>query len=142
LAALTAKDSEAQTVNEIAKTWQDTPDGGLLAEYGIDVQGTPEAVAEVGRKYGVRLFMSALFDERAFVDDAAQFHMTEQQARCFALNLNRYPLPAQDDCDPCPVMRHEYWRFGMHITTVVQSLTDLRRAYGTAPRGPGDHGGE
>lgn len=83
---------------------------GLLAEYGIDVAGSSEDVAslgrmlaerpmgevlvliaEQGRKYGVRLYASVRFDQRTFEMDAARFGMTFQQARIVSLNLVRYP---------------------------------------------------
>lgn len=86
---------------------------GLLAEYGIDAQGTPEALAELrriladrpvgealvliveqGRKYGLRLFATACFDERVFVRDAARFGMDDIQARRFMQNLVPGPLPS------------------------------------------------
>lgn len=56
---------------------------------------------------------------------------------------NENPLPAQDDCRRAPVAVDEYWRFGMHVTTVTQNFADLQRAYReAAPRGPLDHDGE
>lgn len=87
---------------------QKMPGAGLLHEYGIDVEATPDALAEMatmlgnrptgeamlliaerGRKYGVRLFASPRFDAVSFVQDAPRFGMNQQQARRVALNLMR-----------------------------------------------------
>ncbi|WP_147373626.1 hypothetical protein [Hephaestia caeni] len=94
----------------LSQALQDGGRPGLLAEYGISVEGTPEAlielrlllagkpigramvlIAEQGRHYGVRLFATSQFDEQQFLQNAARFGMNGDEAVIFALNLRPQP---------------------------------------------------
>lgn len=111
---------QACGVNEIAgpsQLLQQRDGPGLLAQYGIIVEGAPEAldtlrrllrgkpigealvlIAEQGRHYGLRLFSSPLFDEQLFLKDAGRFGMDGEQAICFVRNLTPRLAPADAPC--------------------------------------------
>ena len=100
-------------MNELTGLSQALQEGsgrGLLAEYGIAVEGTPEALAEVrrllvgkpigqamiliaeqGRQFGIRLFMTSQFDEQLFLKNAARFGMDDEEAVVFAISLMPQP---------------------------------------------------
>ncbi|MFX4084294.1 hypothetical protein ACKU27_04235 [Sphingobium yanoikuyae] len=104
---------ERRTMNELTGLSQALQEGGgpgLLAEYGIAVEGSPEAlatlrrllvgkpigqalvlIAQFGRQYGIRLFTTSQFDEHLFLKDAARFGMDYEEATMFALNLIPQP---------------------------------------------------
>lgn len=93
-------------VINLSQALQQNDRPGLLAEYGISLEGTPEALAELlrllvdkpigqamlliaeqGRHYGIRMYTTSQFDEELFLKDAARFGMDGDQAVLFALNL-------------------------------------------------------
>jgi len=100
-------------VNELTGPSEALQEGGgpgLLAEYGIAVEGTPDALAELrrllagkpigqamlfiaqqGRQFGVRLFMTSQFDEQLFLENAARFGMDDEEAVVFAISLTPQP---------------------------------------------------
>jgi hypothetical protein len=85
---------------------------GILEKHGIIVDGTPNAVsqlgkmlsllpvgramvlfAEMGRKYGVRLRATPAFDEVAFLHEMKRYGMTQIEVQCFARNLGESTEP-------------------------------------------------